>query len=1151
MADKSNRARREEEILKFWQDNEIFKKTLEKDSPKGEFVFYEGPPTANGRPGIHHVEARAFKDAIPRYKTMQGFHVRRKAGWDTHGLPVELEVEKQLGLKSKKEIEEYGVDKFNEKCKESVWKYVDEWQRLTDRMGYWVDLEDPYVTYHNSYIESVWNILSEVEKKKLLYKDYKVVPWCPRCGTALSSHELAQGYKDVKDLSVYVKFRINSASERFSQVLGKNPQTIQKSSVGSVYLLAWTTTPWTLPGNIALAVGDDIDYVEIKLDEDNLILAKSRLEVIDREHKVVREMKGKDLVGLEYEPLYPFTQEMYPSTPLGAGNVDAMDKAYHVYPAKFVTTQDGTGIVHTSVMYGQDDFELGNEVGLPKYHLVSDTGHFITGTGFLEGRFVKDEETDVEIIKDLAGRGLLFKKEKYEHSYPFCWRCKTPLIYYARDSWYIRMSDLRKELIKGNEKINWEPEHIKEGRFGEWLREVKDWAISRERYWGTPLPVWQNKDGSKRIVVGSVDELRRYSKSHGNKFIFMRHGESEGNRNDTVSYKKGMEDDHLTDKGKEQVLESIKELKGKKIDTIIASPFTRTRETAEIVAKELGIDEIVFDERLREFNPGDYDGKNWFDYHDAQSKLKNWYKESVSGGESYADLVKRVGEALYELEQNYQGKNILIVSHGSPIWAGFVVSGYFMPEGNSYQVPEQKSETEIFVPKFKRVQNAEIRELGFVPLPHNENFELDLHKPYIDEIVLEKDGEEYKRTPEVMDVWLDSGAMPFAQDHYPFSTKEPLYPADFISEAIDQTRGWFYTLHAISNLLGREIAYKNVICLGLLLDKEGKKMSKSVGNVVDPWEMADKYGVDSMRIWMYSVNQPGESKNFDEKNLDEINRRLFNMLDNVYSFYEMYAEDIEIDDFQLGKDANILDRWITKRSNELLSLTTSELDNYRLIAPVRAMRDFVDDLSTWYLRRSRERIKNGNKEAIKVLWFMLMRMSKILAPFAPFAAEELFQKLRGDNHAESVHLSDWPHFVELDEEDKKIISDMAETRRLTSLALEQRQKADIKVRQPLGKLKVKSSKLSSEYLELIRDELNVKEVVADESLATEVELDTTITPELELEGKMRDLVRAIQDMRKEKGLTPGEKMKYEIKPEEQELFDKFGEEIIKTTDIEV
>ncbi|PIQ66705.1 MAG: isoleucine--tRNA ligase [Candidatus Zambryskibacteria bacterium CG11_big_fil_rev_8_21_14_0_20_42_18] len=1107
MAEKSDRSEREEKILQFWKENKIFEKTLEKKSPKGDFIFYEGPPTANGRPAIHHLEARAFKDALPRYKTMRGFRVPRKAGWDTHGLPVELEVEKNLGLKSKKEIEQYGIAKFNKECRASVGKYISEWSKFTGRIGYWVNLDDAYFTYDNSYIETVWSILSHVEKRKLLYKDYKVVPWCPRCGTALSSHELAQGYKDVKDLSLYAKFK----------VVGEE----------NTYFLAWTTTPWTLPGNVALAVGNDLDYVEIKVGEEILVLAKERLSIITEPYEIVAEHKGKEMVGMGYEPLYPFLN-------------DKSDKSFKIYRADFVNTEEGTGIVHTAVMYGQDDFELGTKIGLPKYHLVDETGHFIAETDFLTGRFVRDEETAVEIIKDLAHRGLLFKKEKYEHSYPHCWRCKTPLIYYARDSWYIGMSQLRDKLVKENENINWEPKHIKEGRFGEWLREIKDWAISRERYWGTPLPIWQNADESKRLLVDSIDTLKKYTKSSGNKYFVMRHGGTEGNKKEIVSYKDEA-NDHLTGEGKEQVKKSAKKLKGK-IDIIISSPFVRTRETAEIVAEITGLnsDDIIFDKRIQEINPGEYDGKSWPDYHDAMSKLgKNWFNASLGNSEPLSDCRKRVGESLYEIEEKYQGKNILFVTHGGPAWHFYINAGFFDPKNRTYS-PSGKY---VFVDDFKYFENAEIRELPFIPLPHNEDFEIDLHRPYIDEVVLEKDGEEYKRVKEVLDVWFDSGAMPFAQN-----PKNILYPADFISEAIDQTRGWFYTLHAIGVLMDKGAAYKNVICLGHLLDKEGKKMSKSIGNVVDPWEEIDKHGADALRFWMYSVNQPGESKNFDTFSVAEIARKVFNILDNIYAFYDLYRDrGLEKENFKL-KNKHVLDEWILSKLNELIETSTSRLDDYQLLEPARAVREFLDNLSTWYLRRSRDRIKDGDKEAKQTLYFVLKEISKLVAPLTPLVAEDLYQKLRTDNDVESVHLEDWPEAQKIN---ARIIENMVEVRKIVSIALEARSKANIKVRQPLSELKIRNNNLSEEFLGLIKEELNVKKVTIDKNLKEEVWLNTTLTPELEEEGLVREEIRAIQDMRKENGLKPSDVFKFKAPQGKEDFYDKHREEISLATNVEL
>ena len=1129
---KSQSALREEKVLEFWKENKIFEKSLEKDSPKGEYVFYEGPPTANGKPGIHHLEARAFKDAIPRYKTMCGYHVRRKGGWDTHGLPVELQVEKKLNLNSKKAIEEYGIAEFNKECKESVWEYTDLWSKFTDRIGYWVDQENAYVTYHNDYIESVWNVLKTAEEKKLLYKDYKVVPWCPRCGTTLSSHEIAQGYQDVKDLSVYAKFKI------------KNEE--------NTYIIAWTTTPWTLPGNVALAIGEKLDYVKIYQPLPNLplskgeekegvslILAKSRLSVIEGEYKIIEEMKGKDLVGLEYEPLYPYLTNTISDT-----EKPKLEKAFKVYPASFVTTEDGTGVVHTAVMYGVDDFNLGNEIGLPKHHMVGLDGKFFPGADFLTGRFVRDEDVAVDIIKDLAHRGLLFKKEKYEHSYPHCWRCKTALIYYARDSWYIRMSELKDKLVKENKNINWEPSYIKEGRFGEWLSDIKDWAISRERYWGTPLPVWICNDCNKREVLGSLDEIKSKTKKSGNKYFVIRHGQAENNVLDDMNYHD--EEVKLTEVGKAQVLESIKNFK-EKIDVIISSPFRRAKETAGIICDQINfpIDEVIYDDRIRELEASStFQGK-------PKEVFKKYYDidyiddpfEILSDGESFAQVVKRIGDFMFDIENKYIGKNVLIVSHGCATRAFDFISKRLVFKEIS------RSNNPLI-----NIGNAEIKEFDFTPFSHNENYELDLHKPYIDEVELVcKCGGKLERTKEVMDVWLDSGCMPFAQDHYPFENKkfvDKSYPADFICEAIDQTRGWFYTLHAVGIIMGRGNAYKNVICLGHLLDAKGKKMSKSLGNVVDPWLMMDKYGVDTIRLWMYSVNQPGESKNFDEKTVSELHRQVFGLLYNVLAFYELYR-DKKLEDNEYKDSENILDKWIVSRFFELTENTTKQLDGYKLLEPVRAIREFIDDLSTWYLRRSRERIKNGDEKARETLYFILKNLIKLMAPFTPFSSEDIWQKLKNEKDEDSVHLVDW---VKVNKINSKIIEDMEEVREVVTLGLQRRQKAGIPVRQPLHQIIIEgfnfaSSKNGIEYFDIIREELNIKNLENKEDSKTEkkIELDTNITEDLKQEGNYRELVRALQDMRKKDGLNPNDQITLEIETSKdgEELINKFKIELMK------
>lgn len=887
---------KENEVLAFWKENNIFKKTIEKPAPKGSFVFYEGPPTANGKPGIHHAESRAFKDCIPRFKTMQGYKVVRKAGWDTHGLPVELEIEKQLGFTGKAQIEEYGIAKFNAMCKESVWAYKKDWEEFTERLGFWVDFDEAYITYKPEYVESLWWVVKQIWERGLLYKDYRVTPHCPRCGTSLSSHELSQGYKDVKDLSVTAKFKIVGAENE--------------------YLLAWTTTPWTLPGNVALAVGMAITYTKVKVGEEFLWLAKDLIgSVLPEGGEIVEERKGAELVGMMYEPLYPFMGELVE----GEQKERLENTAFRVHPADFVTTQDGTGIVHTAVMYGADDFQLGNEVGLPKHHLVNLDGTFVKGTGFFEGRFVADEQVAVDVIKDLAHRGRLFTKAKYEHSYPHCWRCKTKVIYYAKDSWYIRMSELRDELLAQNANIHWEPEHIRDGRFGEWLREVKDWAFSRERYWGTPLPLWESEDGD-RICIGSFEELKSLAKD----------------------------------------------------PSLVGDTF-------------------------------------------------------------------------------------------------------------------------------------------------------DPHRPFVDEIILVKEGKEFTRVLDVCDVWFDSGCMPYAQWHYPFENKELVdsgeaYPADYISEAIDQTRGWFYTLLAVSTLLGRERPYKNVICLGHVLDAEGKKMSKSLGNIVKPMEMIDLYGADAVRWYMYTINQPGEAKRFDEKTLNDMVRKNFTILMNVATFYEMFADEGVP---ETVSSTHVLDRWISARLHRLVKDTTERLEKYVVTETVRELSAFIDDLSTWYVRRSRDRMKGEDEgdrlAALATLQSTLITLSKLLAPFAPFFAETLYKQVGGT--LESVHLEEWPI---ADERliDANVLEEMGRTRSVVSKALERRSDAGINVRQALGGMTVTvpSGEFASAYQALVMDEVNVKSIEVKKGDYA-VELDLVLTPELVREGTVREIIRRVNDLRKKQGLT--------------------------------
>jgi len=918
----------EEEQLKFWKENQIFKKSSDERSDRKPYVMFEGPPTANGKPGVHHVLARAFKDMFPRYKTMQGYYVDRRGGWDTHGLPVEIEIEKQLGFNHKSQIEEYGIAEFNKLCRESAFSRIQDWEKMTDRIGYWVDLDRSYVTYKDEYIESVWALLKNISDKGLLYQGYKVVPYCPRCGTPLSSHEVAQGYKDTEDPSIYVRFRLMDEAD--------------------TSLLVWTTTPWTLPGNVAIAAHPEVEYALVELEgEGKLILAKALLDKVlaEKTYQVLKTMMGTELKGLRYEPLFSFFK---------------LDKAAHyIVNADYVTTEDGTGLVHIAPAFGLDDMEVAKKSDLPLLMTINDEGAFLSKVEPWAGVFVKD--ADKGIMKNLKDRGLLFASGKITHSYPFCWRCSTPLLYMARSTWFIRTSEIKGRMVELNQNINWVPEHIKNGRFGKWLENNIDWGLGRNRYWGTPLPVWLCSECNHQITVGSREQL------------------------------------------------------------------------SELAGKDLS--------------------------------------------------------------------------------------------------------------------------------------ELELHRPYVDDIHFGCPAcgtGEMSRVSELIDVWFDSGAMPFAQWHYPFENQEVFkqqFPADFICEAVDQTRGWFYSLHAISTMVMDSEAYKNGICLGLILDEKGQKMSKSKGNVVDPWEILNEYGADPMRWYMYTASPPGNDRSFGKELVGEVVRSFMLTLWNTYSFFVTYANlDKWQPDPSQTPEYSEMDRWLLSSLESLVRDVTEAYENYDVVGATRPIETFVDNLSNWYLRRSRRRFwkseSDGDKKAAyETLYKALLTVSQLIAPTMPFMAETIYRNLAVSVDGEapmSVHLTNWPT---VDETliDETLNREMSLVMKLASLGHSARNKSNIKVRQPLSEVafavgRAEDGEVIERFAEILKDELNVKHVrllgVEEEAVAYSLNpLPKQLGQKYRgLSPKVREAILALAAQESAMKLLSGENLlvtvdgnQYEIEPDEVEV----------------
>lgn len=1133
----------EEEVLKFWTDSKIFEKSVNKTLRQAQgkkqksYVFFDGPPFATGLPHYGHILASIIKDAIPRYQTMKGYKVERKWGWDCHGLPVENVVEQDLGLKSKKDIEKIGIDKFNQAAKNRVLSYAGDWKKIIPRIGRWVDMENDYKTMDSDYTESVFWIFKNLYDKGLVYKGYKSMHICPRCGTTLSNFEVTQNYKDIDDISVFVK----------AEVVGE-PGT---------FLVAWTTTPWTLPGNVALAVNKNLNYVKVKIIDQKFptnelyILAKERLSSVlailgVQNFEIVETIKGKDLVGKQYKPIFDYYHK--------DKSVKNHENGWKVTAGDFVTAEDGTGIVHIAPAFGEDDMKLAQKENLPFVQHVAMDGRFKPEVNDFLGLYVKPkdnpQQTDVEVLKWLAHNDKLFAKQKISHSYPHCWRCDTPLLNYATGSWFVRVTDLKNAkggLLDNNKKINWVPKYVGEGRFGNWLADARDWAVSRSRFWGAPLPIWKCNDCKEIKVIGSADEIKNNVKSSGNGYFVMRHGQSETNAKGVVNSDIKHNHFRLTGKGKKEVIATAKklkkELKNKNIDVIFSSDFERARETAELMADGLGLpkSKIIFDASIREVNTGIFDGKKPKAYHAHFKSLEEKFYKNPPEGENLIELKNRVTGFLYEIEDKYKNKNILIVSHEYPAW--LMLSGAMGAD--------VKKSLKIRGNKEDFIKTGEVIKLDFAPIPHNENFELDFHRPYIDEVEFScsKCKGAMKRIPDVFDCWFESGAMPYAQVHYPFENKkkfEQNFPAEFIAEGIDQTRGWFYTLLVLSSGLFNKSAFKNVVVNGIILAEDGQKMSKRLKNYPDPMEVVNKYGADALRLYLLSSPVVhAENLNFSEKGVDELYKKTILRLWNVFNFYNTYADKKKTNNHSSAswRATNILDKWILARLNQSITDITKAMENYELDKAAKPVSEFVDDLSTWYVRRSRRRLqkpesKEDYKNASKTLGFVLSEFSKLTAPFIPFIAEALYKSLNGKS---SVHLESWPVVAKGQAgKGRKLVEEMEEVRKLAATALAERAKLGIKVRQPLASLKIKSEKLKvkcqKELFEILGDEINVKEIKINPKITGEIELDAIITPKLKTEGILRDFVRTVQDLRQEAGLNPKDTINLYIEaPQELEL----------------
>lgn len=1110
----------EERILEFWERNKIFEKSVEQRKSASRrtprFVFYDGPPFATGLPHYGHILASTIKDVVPRYWTMKGYLVERRWGWDCHGLPIENIVEQELKISGRKEIESFGLKNFNETARSKVLTYTNEWEKTVSRIGRFVDFKNSYKTMDPEYMESVWWAFAELYKKNLVYKDARTSLFCPRCETPLSNFEIAMdnSYRDQEDDSVYVKFPL----------VGKPNESI----------LIWTTTPWTLPGNAGVAVHPDLEYTKFKVGDEYIWSGNRPPHELGAEVIAGEKKKGQELIGWHYEPPFQVTDD--------AG-------AYRIVSADFVSMAEGTGLVHIAPAFGEDDFNLGKKEKLPMLDTLDDTGRFNTKHPEIKFLFGKStEEGNKIVIEHLTQKRVLWKVQKIVHRYPICWRCSTPLLYKVQPAWFVKISALKSPMLKENEQIDWHPEHLKHGRFGKGLEDAPDWNINRTRFWGTTIPVWECKKCGGVEVVGGREELYKKVGPAKNKYILMRHGESLSNvlkiNSDAVG------DQHpLTEKGRKEVEKAAEKLKKNKIDLIFSSPILRTKETAEMVAKKLGV-EVKYDERLRELSTGFFDGDSYDKYEHFIDSTQERFLQKPPGGESLVDARTRVFKCIKEIEEQYHDKIILIVSHEIPLWMlASSMLGLTGRESLSFWGEDFSS---VFM------NPAETKEIEYKNVPRNDTGEIDFHRPYADKLSINCScGGKSERILDVFDCWFESGSMPFAEKHYPFENKkifEENFPANFISEYIAQTRGWFYTLHVLSTALFQKPSFKHVVTTGTILSEKGEKLSKSKKNFPDPWLLFGKYGVDAIRYYlMASPVMLADNINFSEKDVDEIYKKYSLISSNILSFYQLY--EFKLKGKQNKPDSkNILDQWILSRLHSTIEEVTKNFDAYEIARGVRPLLDFVQDLSLWYVRRSRERVKSGSEdaeEALLTLREVLLNFSIITAPVTPFLAEIIYLGVKGKK--ESVHLEDWPK-MEKKLINKELEDNMLEVRKLVSEALRLRAEAGIKVRQPLSKLQITNNKLqrNTELLELIKDEVNVKEI----AFGDELKLDITITPKLKEGGLVREFVRNVQDLRKNLGLKPHDVIVCQVAGNQmmEDIISKWQAEIkrdIKAEDIKI